>query len=161
IDEPLNRLTSKEIAEGWILLFDGKTTFGWKIEGDATIKDGVLILGGERETTAQRTTVCGHDWEVKFESSTGDSGAYVKWRQAPPGERGQEDGAELTSLNERKQSEWHSNTVRVTETRRIMVDSSRFGTGRRSHFGAKPIPGHEERFGFSVPADGKLYVRSV
>src|SRR5437867_1203848 len=85
IDEPLNRLTPKEIAEGWVLLFDGKTTFGWKIEGDATIKDGVLILGGERETTAQRTTACGRDWEVKFEFRTGDSGAQVKWRQAPPG----------------------------------------------------------------------------
>ena len=94
--------------------FDGKTTFGWKIEGDATIKDGVLILGGERETTAQRTTACGRDWEVKFEFRTGDSGAQVKWRQAPPGQRGQSAAAELTALNERKQSEWHSNTVRVT-----------------------------------------------
>lgn len=30
---PANTLTPKEIADGWILLFDGKTTFGWKIEG--------------------------------------------------------------------------------------------------------------------------------
>ena len=25
-----NTLTAKEIADGWILLFDGETTFGWK-----------------------------------------------------------------------------------------------------------------------------------
>jgi len=52
----LNTLTPKEIAEGWILLFDGETTFGWKVEGDAKVKDGELILGGEKETTATSTS---------------------------------------------------------------------------------------------------------
>jgi hypothetical protein len=40
-----NTLTPKEIADGWVLLFDGETTFGWKIDGAAEVKDGVLILG--------------------------------------------------------------------------------------------------------------------
>lgn len=35
-------MTAKEAAEGWISLFDGKTTFGWK---DAKIKDGMLTAG--------------------------------------------------------------------------------------------------------------------
>jgi 3-keto-disaccharide hydrolase len=43
-----NTLTPKEIADGWILLFDGDTTFGWKVEGDAKVKDGMLVLGGEK-----------------------------------------------------------------------------------------------------------------
>ncbi len=48
-DEPKpNTLTPKEIADGWILLFDGETTFGWTVEGPAEVKDGVLVLGGER-----------------------------------------------------------------------------------------------------------------
>ena len=38
-------LTAKEIEEGYIRLFDGETTFGWKIEGTARVEDGVLILG--------------------------------------------------------------------------------------------------------------------
>ena len=30
-----NTLTPKEIEDGWILLFDGETTFGWKVDGEA------------------------------------------------------------------------------------------------------------------------------
>ncbi len=51
-----NTLTPKEIADGWLLLFDGETTFGWKVEGGATVKDGMLLLGGEKETKAMLTT---------------------------------------------------------------------------------------------------------
>jgi hypothetical protein len=53
-DEPKpNTLTPKEIAEGWILLFDGETTFGWKPgtsesdkKPDVTVKNSELILTG-------------------------------------------------------------------------------------------------------------------
>ncbi len=51
-----NPLTAKEIADGWVLLFDGETTFGWKIDGTAEVKDGVLVLGGAKPTTAVSTT---------------------------------------------------------------------------------------------------------
>jgi hypothetical protein len=51
-----NALTQKEIAEGWILLFDGETTYGWKIDGDASVKDGVLVIGGAKKTTVSPTT---------------------------------------------------------------------------------------------------------
>lgn len=49
------QLTEKEIADGWIMLFDGETTFGWKIDGEAEVEDGKLILGGDDETTAVTT----------------------------------------------------------------------------------------------------------
>ncbi|MFO0805854.1 MAG: DUF1080 domain-containing protein [Gemmataceae bacterium] len=49
-------LTAKEIAEGWILLFDGETNYGWKIDGDSTVKNGTLVLGGTRKTVATPTT---------------------------------------------------------------------------------------------------------
>jgi hypothetical protein len=51
-----NQLTPKEITDGWISLFDGETTFGWKIDGEAKVENGVLILGGEKATTAATTT---------------------------------------------------------------------------------------------------------
>jgi hypothetical protein len=53
-DEPPkpNVLTPQEIAEGWLLLFDGETTFGWKIEGDAKVKNGSLVLGGGEKPTS-------------------------------------------------------------------------------------------------------------
>ena len=46
-----NTLTPKEIAEGWIMLFDGETTFGWKVEGEAKVKDGAIILGGKEKSS--------------------------------------------------------------------------------------------------------------
>ena len=51
-----NTLTPKEVADGRILLFDAETTFGWKIDGEAKVADGVLVLGGEKETTATTTS---------------------------------------------------------------------------------------------------------
>jgi hypothetical protein len=52
-------LTPKEIAEGWILLFDGETAFGWKIVGDSKVENGELVLGGSKATTAECTTTFG------------------------------------------------------------------------------------------------------
>jgi hypothetical protein len=52
-----NTLTPKEVADGWILLFDGETTFGWQIDGEAKVADGILTLGGKKETTATSTSV--------------------------------------------------------------------------------------------------------
>src|SRR5579859_1929152 len=51
-----NTLTPKEIADGWILLFDGETTFGWRIDGEAKTENSLLILDGSRNTKAQTTT---------------------------------------------------------------------------------------------------------
>jgi hypothetical protein len=55
-----NSLTPKEAAEGWVLLFDGQTTFGWNIEGEAKVQDGVLVLGRTKATKAATTTA--FDW---------------------------------------------------------------------------------------------------
>ena len=41
-----NGLTPQEVADGWILLFDGQTTFGWRVEGDSKVADGWLRMGG-------------------------------------------------------------------------------------------------------------------
>jgi hypothetical protein len=51
-----NTLTPQEIAEGWVLLFDGETTFGWKIDGEAKVENGVLTLGGTKATKAETTS---------------------------------------------------------------------------------------------------------
>lgn len=56
----INTLTPKEISEGWLLLFDGETTFGWKIEGEAKVEDGCLVLGGKKATRAVPTTRFGN-----------------------------------------------------------------------------------------------------
>ena len=65
-----NALTPKEIADGWIMLFDGETTFGWKIDGDAKVKDGTLVLGGGKATIASPTTVFGN-YDMRLETTPG------------------------------------------------------------------------------------------
>ncbi|CAN5317426.1 hypothetical protein BH11PLA2_BH11PLA2_00270 [soil metagenome] len=54
-DPKPNTLTPKEIADGWILLFDGETTFGWEILGKGEVKteNGKLVLGGNAKGQAQ------------------------------------------------------------------------------------------------------------
>jgi Domain of Unknown Function (DUF1080) len=43
-----NTLSSKEVADGWLLLFDGETSFGWKATAadKLTAKDGILRYQG-------------------------------------------------------------------------------------------------------------------
>ncbi|HEY7328163.1 MAG TPA: DUF1080 domain-containing protein [Gemmataceae bacterium] len=56
-DEPKpNTLTPKEIAEGWISLFDGETTFGWDDGGKPEARENVLIHGGDEKVVAGTTT---------------------------------------------------------------------------------------------------------
>ena len=69
-----NTLTPKEIADGWILLFDGETTFGWKIDGEAKVKDGALVLvGGAKE-----------DYESRGATTRFASYELQRWRPKEP-----------------------------------------------------------------------------
>jgi hypothetical protein len=61
-----NTLTPQEIAEGWVQLFDGETTFGWKIDGIAKVEDGELRIGGDKASTATTTNVFG-DFRLRFD----------------------------------------------------------------------------------------------
>jgi hypothetical protein len=66
-----NTLTLKEIADGWILLFDGETTFGWSARGaspDGTVKatDGALELGALGDGHI-RTATAFDQAELRFE----------------------------------------------------------------------------------------------
>jgi hypothetical protein len=68
-----NTLTEKEVRDGWLLLFDGESTFGWKIEGEAKVDRGVLILGGEKATKAEVSTAfinCDVALEATWERKT-------------------------------------------------------------------------------------------
>lgn len=64
-----NTLTTKEIADGWISLFDGETTFGWKIEGDGKVENGALLIGGGNKDTRAATTSYFADFDVEYRYS--------------------------------------------------------------------------------------------
>ena len=63
-----NTLTPQEIAEGWILLFDGETTYGWAVDGQVKVQDGALVLGGDKPTTSHLTTTL-RDYNITFQFS--------------------------------------------------------------------------------------------
>lgn len=62
-EKPVNpaerMLTRARMQDGWICLYDGETTFGWKIDGDSKIAPKGLVLGGGKATTAETTTTFG------------------------------------------------------------------------------------------------------
>jgi hypothetical protein len=69
-DEPSGKpkdLPPDEISKGWIKAFDGKTTDGWKIEGDAEVVDGILILGGPRGAKAVYAKKLPEEFEFIYE----------------------------------------------------------------------------------------------
>jgi hypothetical protein len=77
-----NTLTKQEVADGWLLLFDGETTFGWQKHGDATwrVVDGTLTCskgtGGWLATTTEFA-----DFVLRCRyrvSPKGDSGIFFR-----------------------------------------------------------------------------------
>ncbi len=58
------------------MLFDNETTYGWKIEGEANVQNGWMVLGGSKATTATCTTAfstsfakLAFDYDTKLSSS--------------------------------------------------------------------------------------------
>jgi Domain of Unknown Function (DUF1080) len=65
-DGPHNVLTPEEVSDSWTLLFDGTTTDGWEIDGQVTVRDGLLVLGGEQ--VGKATAVKSFDaFELRFD----------------------------------------------------------------------------------------------
>jgi Domain of Unknown Function (DUF1080) len=63
---PSNTLTPKEAAEGWLLLFDGETSFGWTAPAPdkLTVKEGTLRF--DAADTLQTTTAF-HEFALEFQ----------------------------------------------------------------------------------------------
>jgi len=67
-----NTLTPQEAAEGWLLLFDGNTLFGWTPEGKAEwrVEDGAIVGEGP-ESGALETNSVFADYIVRWEFRRG------------------------------------------------------------------------------------------
>jgi 3-keto-disaccharide hydrolase len=99
---PDNTLSAKEKKEGWKLLFDGKTTTGWKMYKDKA-SDGWMIAGGELscklEGVKTRADLITVDQYGDFELS-------IDWKVAPGANGGivyrcnEENGSSYQSGNE-------------------------------------------------------------
>jgi hypothetical protein len=81
-----NVLTKKEKADGWVLLFDGQTTDGWRgfkmdgIPADWSVKDGCLVVSGTDggETSGDIITIAEYE----------DFDLYLEWAISPGGNSG-------------------------------------------------------------------------
>ena len=63
-----NKLTPQEIAEGWISLFDGETTYGWTAPNGSkwTIADGMLAPQAGKHGLLVTTSAFG-DYDLKIQ----------------------------------------------------------------------------------------------
>jgi len=82
-----NTLTEEELAEGWILLFDGETLFGWKAANDADWKvvDGAITATKGKPGLLHTTSQFGnYVLKVDFRSvEAGNSGVFLRTSPRP------------------------------------------------------------------------------
>jgi len=91
-DTQHNTLTSEEIDEGWILLFDGETLFGWRTANDADwkVEDGA-ITATEGSPGLIHTTSQFGDYVLKVDFRSverGNSGIFLRTSPNPPNKPG-------------------------------------------------------------------------
>jgi hypothetical protein len=97
-DRTLNALTVKERADGWRLLFDGKTTTGWRGYRQQSMPDGWKAVDGALTRVGPATDIVTRDEFGDFEltldwnlSAGGNSGILYRvtededlsWKSAP------------------------------------------------------------------------------
>src|SRR5437763_970344 len=80
-----NTLTKEELADGWVLLFDGQTDFGWKPTGKANWKvEGGIISVSEGEPGFLYHTTQFADFALRVDfRSEKDTNSGVFLRSAP------------------------------------------------------------------------------
>jgi hypothetical protein len=81
-EEKPNTLSADELNDGWILLFDGETTFGWQANSDANWKvaDGVISVDSGAKGLLNTTTPLGdYVLKVDFRAPHGtNSGLFLR-----------------------------------------------------------------------------------
>jgi len=82
-----NTLTPEELAEGWILLFDGETLFGWRAASDANwgVADGSISVSQSDPGLLITTSQFGnYELKVDFRSAPGtNSGVFLRTSPKP------------------------------------------------------------------------------
>jgi hypothetical protein len=78
-----NTLTSKEAGDGWILLFDGETLFGWAPRGETqwAVADGVIVHRPDSGRGMLSTTTEWADYELKADfwiDAKANSGVFLR-----------------------------------------------------------------------------------
>jgi hypothetical protein len=108
-----NTLTPKEIADGWILLFDGESTFGWNNGAKWTIARGMIAPQAENKLPLVTTTAFG-DFELKAQYlMKSDSKPQILLGCGPDGSTS--DKSHTINLTSYRSESWFEITVSVTD----------------------------------------------
>ena len=82
-----NTLSPDELAEGWILLFDGETLFGWRAASEANweVRDGAISVSqGEPGLLCTTSQFGNYQLKVDFRSAPGtNSGVFLRTSPKP------------------------------------------------------------------------------
>ncbi len=131
----------------WLLLFDGESTFGWHIDGEAQVKDGELILGGPKPTTATFNTRFGYG-NLRFDALTDDAKDALltinAYKERP-----------FIHVAPKTEKGWHQFSAQVEPN-----DISIWARGTKG-FGVQGDFAPATTIAFHVPAEQKLVLRDL
>jgi hypothetical protein len=99
-----NALTSEEKAAGWLLLFDGQSTTGWRNYGKQTISDGWKVEDGALTRTGAGGDIITEDQFGNFELS-------LEWKI----EDGGNSGIFYRAAEDRDEIYWNAPEVQVLD----------------------------------------------
>jgi hypothetical protein len=102
-----NTLTDSEKAEGWTLLFDGKTTSGWRGFKAQQMPDGWSVVDGALVRTGKGGDIITADtfdsFDLKFDwriAKNGNSGVFFHVTEAPDASQVWHTGPEYQLLDD-------------------------------------------------------------
>jgi hypothetical protein len=169
-----NTLTPKEAADGWLLLFDGETTFGWNgpllaanpnrygpLDKGIKGGTGVLHLGGDKEVRVWASPAFG-DFRLDFEyRQEGQPGAVFRVHFQPSAVPSGGHGFFPAEANG-----WHRCTMtargdRANGTYTISRQHYAPGGARLRDSSTISKSGYTVKLGFSVKAGTKLRLRNL
>jgi Domain of Unknown Function (DUF1080) len=147
-----NTLTPKEAADGWLLLFDGATPFGWDAEARPKAGGGALVVGGDNPVRAATTTAflnfeLHFDYRVEKEAKDDRTVKLVRDKD--------------TAIPMQPYEDWAQATVNVAGTNvnaAITYKDEGTSTFSQSSAGFRPEPAP---LLFEVPKGMKLALRNV
>lgn len=153
-------------AQQEVTLFDGKTTSGWVVEGDAEVQDGVLVLGGKQKTWVRVAADFSPNFELHLEYSTeNDQHIQVEWHHRHFLEHGM--GGMSLGRRSKKPGEWIEAIYwGQEEPAGSWARFSKWRAVGEPAFTEQPLGGSSSLprsvfVAFDIPAGQKLYLRNV
>jgi hypothetical protein len=175
-----NTLTPKEIAEGWILLFDGETSYGWTFavnrenaKPEVTAKDGSLVIANKasvgansQSKSAVTCTTSFECFEMKGEYRTTTEDSHLVVVNHNRGSKPEDIAGTITTsyrLSRSKGDEWRTFLVRLSPQKGVkeriigLSDGNEPGTEYVLH----DVILAEIGFGLPEKKEGRIELRNL